>query len=131
MDEVVILEKLNSLDAAKQFVQLLETRHSSNEELSQKLKLANKFLDRALITLAFDLQRKIESRDDAVKKIKITDEIISASELLQDVGDQFLNQNLHDLIGFAKNYENNFYKLTSNHDLLGSRVLVIIAERFS
>lgn len=131
MDETLILEKLNNLDQAKQFTQMLKVRHLGDKVLLQKIKLAHEALDRTLMALAFDLHRKIESRVDGAQEIKITDDLISAAELLRDVDDQVLNQTLHDLVGFAQNYENNFYKFTSNYDSLGSRALVIIAERFN
>lgn len=129
MDDNLILEKLNILDAAKQFVQLLVIKNLSDAESSKKLELAGKHLDHALITLSFDLQRRIDG-DERAKKIKISGEIISATEQLRGFGDLSLNKNLHALIEFSENYENNLYEITRGHDILKSRVLMIIAERF-
>jgi len=129
MDNNLILEKLNILESAERFVDLLLIRNLSDEDASKKLKFAKKSLKRALIELAFDLQKKFEGEEKSA--IKISDEIKSAAERLKDFDDQFLNRNMQDLVEFSKNYEGNFYKFEQDHESLKSRILIIIAERFS
>ena len=130
MNEVLILENLDSLDAAKRFVAILEIKYCENLEISKKIDLAKSSLDKALMRLAFDLQSKIDGSQDDEKKLNISNDIENALDQLQEVDDELLNQKLRDLVLFAQAYENNTYEPTSDCGNIRSRVLLIIAERF-
>ncbi len=135
MNAALILEELNKLDDAKQFVSFLEIKFMKDEQILNKLKSAKKSLDKALVDLVFDLSKKLEnSKNNNSVKIRISDEIINAFNHLEFCNDTILSQNLLSLIKFAKDYENNSIQQTSqtHEDIenLKTKILLITSERF-
>lgn len=137
MNATLILEKLEKLADIKYFIPLLEVRFLTNKSLCSHLKIAKKSVDNALISLAFDLQKKLENSEKIHStKIKISDEIFNALQHLEEIDDVQLKQSLQDLIAFSQNYENHqnpiFLSVENEGDLknLKAKILLIIAERF-
>lgn len=135
MNAALILEELNKLDDAKQFVSFLEIKFMKDEQILNKLKSAKKSLDKALVDLVFDLSKKLEnSENNNSVKIRISEEITNAFNHLEFCNDTILSQNLLSLIKFAKDYENNSIQQTSqtHEDIenLKTKILLITSERF-
>lgn len=130
-DEILVLEKLNSLYSAKQFLKVLEIRYLDNGTQSSAMNLASKSLDCALMDLVFDIQRRVDAIDVEPCKVQISAEIIGAIDSVCSFNDLVLNRSLRDLVVFAENYESNYYKLSPESNQLKSRVLTIIAERLN
>jgi len=136
MNAALILEELNKLDDAKQFVSFLEIKFIKDEQILNKLKSAKKSLDKAFVDLVFDLSKKLEnSENNNSVKIRISDEIINAFNLLESCGDLILNQTLLSLVTFAKDYENDSIQTQASQDHkdlknLKTKILLMISERF-
>ncbi len=142
MDTILLLEKLNKLDDIKHFISFLEVKFLSREKLSSQLKIAKNSLDKALINLAFDVQKKLEnSEQNQDQKIQISKDICEAYSQLEFYDDIILKQVLRDLISFAKSYENQTYQNNLGSTLpeqnseelknLKTKLLLITSERFN
>lgn len=139
MDSSLILEKLSVLESVRRFNAVLELKSLSDAELSHKIEIAGKALDRALIMLAFDLQYKIDAQRDRKNQIKISDisdNINNALEQLQNIENGALKHDLQELLVFMQLYEHNseWRFLESKNDEVSNlrlRILSICAERFA
>jgi hypothetical protein len=133
MNAAFLLQKLNKLDDAKKFISLLEIKFLSEEKRLSNLKTAKNSLDKVLIYLAFDIEKKLEnSAANHATKIKISQEISEAFSCLKDFNDKSLSQELLGLIAFFENYETKTLSIKNSSELqsLKAKILSINLERF-
>lgn len=132
-----LLTNLERLSKLKAFMDILEIKFLSNEAILNKIELAKKSLDKALIYLTFDLYQKINQQAKTNKelaKINFANELKNAYENLGDIQDSSLNKSLEEAILFAEAYRVSAFELLKSDDnlreKLADKLLPIMSERF-
>lgn len=105
MDAALILEKINKIEDVKNFIPILKIRFSSNTILLEKLEIVQKFLEKILFDIAFDLEVHLQNLSkNKIKKDKIIDKMKFVLEQIYNLDDELLKQDLDDLDCFVKDY---------------------------